>query len=145
VSDQLGLTKLNSCLHQSSLTSRKATGEQLYGIEHVYGLIVTVIGMEMGRMVRPHFAIHAINHPVEATELRLRYCVRAAPSNVSLTPRTAALTTPPPIILDFRSDAIGGSASNALLSFLMGTFSNVRSRSSALAKVKDRSTYSTEG
>jgi len=55
------------------------------------------------------------------------------------------LTAPPPIILDFKSDAIGGSASNALSSFVMDTFNNVRFRSSALAEVKDRSNYSTEG
>jgi hypothetical protein len=59
--------------------------------------------------------------------------------------RTATLTGPPPIILDFRSDAIGGSASDASLSFVMDTFNNVRFRSSALAEVKDRSNYSTEG
>ena len=58
---------------------------------------------------------------------------------------TAALTRPPPIILDFRSDAIGGSASNALLSSVMDTFNNVHFRSSALAEVKDRPNYSTEG
>jgi hypothetical protein len=45
-----------------------------------------VIGMEVGRMVRPHFAIHANDDPVEATELRHSYSVRAAPSNASLVP-----------------------------------------------------------
>ena len=91
VSEQLGLTQLSPCLHQSSLTARKATGDQFYGIEPVHGLIVTVIGMEMGRMVRPHFAIHANNDPVEATELRHSYSVRAATSNVSSVPRTLKL------------------------------------------------------
>jgi len=51
----------------------------------------------MGRMVRPHFAIHANNDPVEATELRHSYFVRVAPSNVSLMPRTAAFSRSQPI------------------------------------------------
>ena len=53
VSEQLGLTQVSPCLHQSSLTARKATDEQLYGIKPVHGLIVTVIGMEMGRRCGP--------------------------------------------------------------------------------------------
>jgi hypothetical protein len=48
--------------------------------------------MEMGRMVRPHFAIHANNDPVEATEFRHSYSVQAAPSNVSFVPRTIAIS-----------------------------------------------------
>jgi predicted alpha/beta-fold hydrolase len=38
-----------------------------------------VIRMKMGRMMRPDFAIHADDDPVEAAELRHRYAVRTAP------------------------------------------------------------------
>ncbi len=41
---------------------------------------------------------------------------------LSLCPRTMALTGPPPINIDFRNDAIGGSASNALFCRLFRRF-----------------------
>jgi predicted alpha/beta-fold hydrolase len=45
----------------------------------IHGLIIAVIRMKMGRMMRPDFAIHADDDPVEAAELRHRYAVRTAP------------------------------------------------------------------
>ena len=58
---------------RSSLAAWEATREQLYGIEPVHGLIIAVIGMEVGRMVRPHFTIHSDDDPVEAAEFRHSY------------------------------------------------------------------------
>ena len=45
---------------------------------------------------------------IKRSEFRSRH-------HISSSDRTTALTGPPPINIDFRNDAIGGSASNALL------------------------------
>jgi hypothetical protein len=40
--------QLGPSLHESSLPTRKAPSEQLYGVEAVHGLIVAMVGMKMG-------------------------------------------------------------------------------------------------
>jgi len=46
------------------------TGEQLYGVQAVYGLIVAVVGVEVGGVVWPELAIHSDNDPIKAAEFR---------------------------------------------------------------------------
>jgi hypothetical protein len=76
--NQLRLMQLGLSFHQSSLSPGQALSEQLYGVKAVHGLIVAMIGVKMGGVMRPHFAIHADDDSAKATELRHGYVDRAS-------------------------------------------------------------------
>ena len=40
--------QLSPSLHQSSLPTRKAPSEQLYGVKAIHGLIVAMVGVKLG-------------------------------------------------------------------------------------------------
>ncbi len=71
IGNQLRLSQLGPGLHQSSLSPGQTPSEQLYGVKAIHGLIVAVVGVKMGRVMRPEFAVHANDDSVKATELSI--------------------------------------------------------------------------
>jgi len=59
------------------LSPGQTPSEQLYGVKAIDILIVAVVGVKMGRVTRPQFAVHANDDSVKATELGHDYVNQA--------------------------------------------------------------------
>jgi hypothetical protein len=59
------------------LSAGQTPSEQLYGVKAIHGLIVAVVGVKMGRVMRPQFAVHANDDSVKAAELGHDYVDQA--------------------------------------------------------------------
>jgi hypothetical protein len=78
--------QLGPSFHQSSLSPGQTPSKQLYGVNAVHGLIIAMVGVKMGRVMRPQFAVHADDDSVKATQFRHKYVDQVSGTAASASP-----------------------------------------------------------
>ena len=78
--------QLGPSFHQSSLSPGQTPSRQLYGVNAVHGLIIAMVGVKMGRVMRPQFAVHADDDSVKATQFRHKYVDQVSGTAASASP-----------------------------------------------------------